>query len=143
MCSGKQLGMIQKAADVRDTHEIRKTGPVRGLYMEDDPGIARLFQKRLAPVGYLVVLAADGLDGLQKYQAGRYDVVVVDYKMPGYDGLQVIQKLTATGDAPPMIMLTGGGSEILAVEAMKLGASDYLVKDLDGGYLELLPSVIE
>src|SRR5579859_5679392 len=126
--------MIQKTTGVRESQGARRSNsPVRLLYMEDDPGIAWLFQKRLAQLGYIIVLAADGVEGLQKYQSGDYDVVVVDYKMPGYDGLQVIQKLRATGDPPPMIMLTGGGNEVLAVEAMKMGASDYLVKDLEGG----------
>ncbi len=117
--------------------------PVRMLYMEDDPGAARLFQKRLEQHGYLVDLASDGQEGLAKYKTGIHDLIVVDQNMPIYDGLQVIHQLAEAGRLPPTIMITGGGSENIAVQAMKLGARDYIVKDVDGGYLELLPSVIE
>ncbi|MHB8629584.1 MAG: sensor histidine kinase [Aggregatilineales bacterium] len=116
---------------------------VRILYMEDDPGAARLFQKRLEQHGYVIDLASDGQEGLTKYKTGVHDLVVVDQNMPIYDGLQVIHKLAKDGRLPPTIMITGSGSENIAVQAMKLGARDYIVKDVEGGYLELLPSVIE
>jgi DNA-binding NtrC family response regulator len=117
--------------------------PVCILYMEDDLGLARLLQKRLERLGYQVDLAPDGAAGLAMYDAGSYQVVAVDQKMPVYDGLEVIRKLAERGPLPPTIMITGTGNERLAIEAMKLGAKDYIVKDVDGGYLELLPSVIE
>jgi signal transduction histidine kinase/FixJ family two-component response regulator len=111
--------------------------------MEDDLGLARLLQKRLERLGYRVDLAPDGAAGLAMYDAGSYQVVAVDQQMPGYDGLEVIRRLAERGPLPPTIMITGTGNERLAIEAMKLGARDYIVKDVDGGYLELLPSVIE
>jgi len=117
--------------------------PIRILYMEDDPGLGRLFQKKLERVGYTVDLARDGQDGLELYAAGDYDVIAVDQAMPGLSGLEVIRTLASRGPLPPMIMVTGTGSEETAVEAMKLGASDYVVKDVDLGYLDLLPTVIE
>ena len=117
--------------------------PVRVLYMEDDAGLARLFQKHLERFGYQVDLAADGSSGLALYESGRYDVLAVDYKMPVQDGLDVITHLASLGKLPPTIMLTANGDEALAVEALKLGASDYIVKDTAGGYIRLLPSVIE
>jgi len=113
------------------------------LLMEDDPGLARLFQKRLGRQGYLVDLAYDGEEGLAMYDAGSYDVLIMDQVMPVYTGLEVIRILADRGQLPPIIMVTGTGNEQIAVEAMKLGARDYLVKDVDGGYLELLPTVIE
>lgn len=116
---------------------------VRVLLMEDDPGLARLFQKRLGRHGYQIEWACDGAQGLAMYDRGCYDIVVMDHVMPGYTGLEVIRILAARGPLPPIIMVTGTGSEQIAVEAMKLGASDYIVKDVDGGYFELLPSVIE
>jgi signal transduction histidine kinase/DNA-binding response OmpR family regulator len=116
---------------------------VRILYMEDDIGLARLFQKRLNRAGYQVDLAANGAEGLAMYAAGQYDVVAVDHNMPIYDGLEVIRCLAERGPLPPTLMITGAGNEKIAIEAMKLGAGDYIVKDIEGGYLELLPSVIE
>lgn len=117
--------------------------PVRILYMEDDAGLARLFQKHLERSGYEVDLAPDGSSGLALYREGTYDVLAVDYKMPVQDGLAVIRELSEEGRVPPTIMLTANGDEALAVEALKLGASDYIVKDTAGGYIRLLPSVIE
>ena len=117
--------------------------PTRVLYMEDDRGLARLFQRRLERAGYAVDLAPDGEQGLKMYASGTYDVVAVDQVMPRLTGLDVIRALAAQGPLPPLVMVTGTGSERIAVEAMKLGANDYIVKDVDGGYLELLPTVIE
>jgi len=122
---------------------MAESKPIRILYMEDDPGLARLFKKRLERAGYVVDIARDGEEGLAMYEAGSYDVVATDQHMPVQTGLEVIRILAARGPLPPMIMVTGTGSEQIAVEAMKLGAGDYIVKDIEGGYLELLPTVIE
>jgi two-component system sensor histidine kinase/response regulator len=116
---------------------------IRILYMEDDPGLARLFQKKLRRAGYIVDIARDGYEGLEMYNASRYDIVATDQSMPGQNGLEVIKLMASQGALPPTIMITGTGSEQIAVEAMKLGASDYVVKDVDGGYLDLLPTIIE
>lgn len=117
--------------------------PVRVLCMEDDPGLVRLLQKRLGRAGYVVDVAHDGEEGLTLFDADIHDVVLVDHQMPVHTGLEVIGILSQRGPLPPTIMITGGGNERLAVEALKLGARDYLVKDVDMGYLSLLPSVIE
>lgn len=116
---------------------------IRVLLMEDDLGLARLFQRRLGRHGYHIEVACNGEEGLAMYEAGSYDILVLDQMMPVLTGLEAIQTLAERGPLPPTIMVTGTGSERIAVEAMKLGASDYLVKDVDGGYFELLPSVIE
>jgi PAS domain S-box-containing protein len=117
--------------------------PARILYMEDDEGLARLFKRNLERAGYQVDLASDGEEGLELYRSGSYDVVCVDHKMPRRSGLDVIGFLVSTGELPPTIMITGEGDETVAVEAMKLGATDYVIKDASARYLELLPSVIE
>jgi len=119
------------------------TTPRTILVMEDDQGLARLCQKKLEKAGYRVEVAYDGESGLAKYHAGSFDTIVLDHVMPGQDGLQVIRQLAAMGPLPPIIMATGAGNEQLAVEAMRLGAHDYLIKDVNGGYLDLLPTVIE
>ena len=116
--------------------------PVHILYVEDDVGLARLFQKKLERVGYVVDLVYDGEMGLTQIHQQDYDIVALDFKLPGYDGLEIMQKLVG-GSHPPIIMITGTGNEQTAVEAMKLGASDYIVKDPDGAYLDLMPSTIQ
>jgi len=112
------------------------------LYMEDDPGLSILLQKGLTRKGFVVDTAVNGEDGLQKVAAGRFDVLLVDYNMPFLGGLDVIRILGEQGSPIPIIMVTGEGNESLAVEALKLGAADYVVKDAEMRYLELLPAVI-
>ncbi len=113
------------------------------LYMEDNEGTARLLEKRLSRAGYAIDIAPNGDAGLESCAARPYDAIIVDYNMPGLSGLQVIQRLADLGTIPPTIMLTGTGNERIAVEALKLGAFDYVIKDIDGIYLDLLPTVIE
>jgi PAS domain S-box-containing protein len=113
------------------------------LYMEDDPGLAVLFRKNLERAGYRVDVTNDSREGLSMAESCSYDIVAVDHKMPNYSGLDVIRILPAKDNCPPLIMITGTGSEEIAVEAMKTGAADYIIKDPDGYYLELLPSLIE
>ena len=116
---------------------------VRVLYMEDDQRQARVAKTRLEREGYLVDLAGDGAEGLAKYGEGSHDVLVVDRSMPVCDGFEVIRTLASRGPLPPVIMVTAIGSEQIAVEAMKLGVSDYLVKCVSEAHLDLLPALIE
>jgi len=116
----------------------------RILYVEDDLAQARLAKKCLERAGFEVDLALDGQAGLDQCAACRYDAVVVDQTMPGLSGLDVIRALGEQYDPPPpTIMVTGTGNESIAVEAMKLGLSEYLVKDLEGGFVNVLPLVVE
>jgi len=117
--------------------------PLRILYMEDEVDAAQLARSRLQKLGYHVDLAANGEEGLALYRQGYYDLIAVDQHMPSVDGLTVLRRLAVIGNLPPTIMVTGTGSEAVAVEALKLGASDYIVKDVNGNYLDLLPTVIE
>jgi len=120
-----------------------RSEPIHILYVEDDPGLARLVQKKLQRAGYVVDIASDGEQGVAKFEADSYDLMFVDQNLPVYDGLEVIRILGSKGILPPTIMITGSGDEKVAVEAMKLGAGDYIVKDVAAGYIELLPSAIE
>jgi len=115
----------------------------RVLYMEDDPAQARLAQKCLERAGYAVDLAGDGGAGLVCYAGQNYAAVIIDQTMPGLSGLEVIRAMIAQQPLPPTIMVTGTGDEHVAVDAMKLGVSDYLVKDLDGSFVNVLPLVLQ
>jgi PAS domain S-box-containing protein len=117
--------------------------PVRILYMEDDAELAHLSQKSLQQKGYVVYVAGNGEEGLAMLEANSYDILLAAHKMPVRSGLDVIRTLASKRALPPTIMLTGQGDERVAVEAMKLGAADYIIKDAEGGFLELLPPVIE
>lgn len=115
---------------------------VRILYMEDDAGLARLLQRKLQRQSFSVEIARNGDDGLATLEKAPFDVVLLDYSMPSCDGIDVLRIMAECKTSPPVIMLTGRGNEKIAVEALHLGASDYIVKDVDLGYLELLPVVI-
>jgi DNA-binding response OmpR family regulator len=115
----------------------------RILYMEDDPGLARLLQKILQRRGFVVDVAANGEEGVAIATASPYDILLVDYNMPFQGGIDVIRALSSKKALPPTIMVTGEGNESIAVEALKLGAADYIVKDMDMKYLDLLPAVID
>jgi signal transduction histidine kinase len=114
----------------------------RVLYMEDDASQTRLVRKCLERVGYEVDVACDGAEGLARCAERNYDAVIVDQTMPVVSGLDVIRAMLAQKPLPPTIMVTGTGNERIAVEAMKLGVSDYLVKDLEGGFVNVLPLVV-
>ncbi len=114
----------------------------RLLCMEDDAAQARLVQKCLERAGYMVDVVGDGTTGLAHYAANSYAAVIVDQTMPGLSGLEVIRAMIADKPLPPTIMVTGTGNEQIAVEAMRLGVSDYLVKDLEGGFVNVLPLVV-
>jgi len=111
--------------------------------MDDDPAMARLLQKHLSRAGYQVEVAPDGKAGLSRHRSELFDFLVIDYRMPGLTGIDVLRALSADGGMPPSVILTAAGDEKTAVEAIKLGASDYILKDADGGYLELMHSVIQ
>jgi diguanylate cyclase (GGDEF)-like protein/PAS domain S-box-containing protein len=111
--------------------------------MEDDPGLSRLLQKSLQRRGYIVDVASNGEEGLALLGGTAYDLLLLDYNMPFCGGMDVIKTLSSKGTLLPTIMVTGDGNEEVAVEAMKLGAADYIVKDTEMKYLDLLPVVIE
>lgn len=117
--------------------------PIRVLCVEDDPGLARLLQKRLERAGFLVDIALDGVNEFAKHPIWNYDVLAVDHNMPGKSGLELIRELSLSGNLPVTIMITGAGDEAVAVEALKLGAFDYVIKDTQSDYLENLPSLID
>ena len=115
----------------------------RILYIEDDAALARLLQRKLVRAGYEVDLAFDGEQGLAAWENGSYQLLAVDQDMPKITGIEIIRTIAAKGPMPPTLMITGAGNERLAVEAMKLGAADYIIKDSEARYLDLIPSVIE
>ncbi|PIO48737.1 MAG: hypothetical protein CMR00_03515 [[Chlorobium] sp. 445] len=98
------------------------------LVIEDDVSLSQLLKLLLQKQGYRVDVAYDGASGIQCCRSTRYDLVLVDYIMPVMDGLEVLRYASIQSDMPPMILMTGSGSESVAVEAMKLGAIDYIVK---------------
>ncbi len=121
--------------------------PISILLVEDDDHDALAFQRAIdkgpvpATIERFVRAEAVDIDGLLSAES-PYDVVVADQRLPGQSGLEFCSRLLALGTDTPMVLLTGTGTENLAVRALKAGVDDYLVKDVDGSYLELLPVVL-
>jgi two-component system response regulator FlrC len=101
----------------------------RILVAEDDPAMQRLLQRILVDAGHEVVTVADGLAAVARLEQ-PFDVVLTDMRMPGADGTQVLQFVRRRWPATPVIVITAFGSIPGAVDAMRLGAFDYLSKPL-------------
>jgi two-component system sensor histidine kinase UhpB len=93
---------------------------------------------------FSVIEADTGAQGLQLARAEKPDCILLDYHLPDMSGLEILAELANDhADLPPVVKLTGTDDVAVAVEAMRRGARDYLVKDGDGQYLKLLPTVIK
>lgn len=112
-------------------------GSVHILLVEDEVNMARTLAKILQRKGYRVATAANGKEAIAHLEKDRPAVIVTDLNMPVMDGMALLQHLRGADEpddgprrllAPPTVVLTGHGSTHAAVEAMKLGAYDYLVK---------------
>ncbi|HWU48958.1 MAG TPA: response regulator [Asticcacaulis sp.] len=112
------------------------------LYVEDDAALARLLQRRMERIGLRVDLADTAEDGLQKLLERAYDLVLVDYNLPGMSGLDLLDRMNALPLTPPAVILTVGGDERIALAALEKGAADYAVKDVNQTYLDLLPAIM-
>jgi two-component system NtrC family response regulator len=104
------------------------TRPRTILAIDDDDSLRRVVEYNLAEEGYRVITAADGRSGLEAYQRQPVDVVLTDIRMPGMEGIELLARLKAMQPELPVIMLTAFGTIDSAVEAMRLGAFDYLTK---------------
>ncbi len=114
----------------------------RILLIEDDSALACLLTRCLSRAGYEVDHAENGLLGLARLAARTYHLVLLDYLMPHLNGLEVLKRLADLPAAPPVIMLSSNANIETAVQAMKLGAIDYVLKE-PGGQNELLLRAIE
>lgn len=110
----------------------------RLLYIDDDAGIARLVRRTLEARGFAFEHAADGATGLARIEAGGIDVVALDHFMPGETGLDLLPRIRELPDAPPVVYVTGSEDSRVAVAALKAGAVDYVWKDVEGTFRELL-----
>ncbi|MDB5585434.1 MAG: two-component system sensor histidine kinase/response regulator [Devosia sp.] len=115
----------------------------RVLYIDDDPGLARLVQKAMERRGYLFEHAATGEAGLARIALGGIDVVVLDHYLPTGTGLDVLAAMATLSDHPAVVYVTGSAETAVAVAALKSGASDYVAKSLDDDLMELLASAID
>jgi DNA-binding NtrC family response regulator len=100
------------------------------LIIDDEAVIRRTLTEILSFEKYQIVSAENGIEGLQKLKEESFDLVLCDIKMPQKDGLEVLQEAQGITDTP-FVMISGHGNIDTAVEAIKLGAYDYISKPPD------------
>jgi len=109
----------------------------RVLLVDDEPGIRATLKAVLEPT-YEVTCAADARSGLDLFRQEAPNLVILDVILPGTDGLAVLQTIRSEDQSMPVIMLTGTKTIKTAVDAMKMGAADYLTKPFDVEELRLI-----
>ena len=107
---------------------MSETQAARILVAEDEANLRLVLQKELERHGYRVQVAADGEAALRKLEESNVDVLLCDINMPRMDGMELLRRVHERPNPPEVIMLTGQATVETAVEAMKLGAYDYLTK---------------
>jgi DNA-binding NtrC family response regulator len=108
------------------------------LIVEDEPKMRRLLEISLAEDGHSVRCVGDAETGLRNLAAEPADLVVTDLKLPGMSGLEFVQEAKRINASVPMIVMTAYGSVETAVEAMKAGASDYVLKPFTMAEMKLV-----
>ncbi|MFP4687949.1 MAG: response regulator [bacterium] len=112
------------------------------LIIDDEKNIRNTLSKALTSEDYEVQTAMNGEEGVQKVRENDYDLILLDFKLPGISGMEVLKKIKDYDGA--VIMITGYGSVDTAVEAMKMGAIDYLQKPFSPSEIrELVAEVLE
>lgn len=109
--------------------------------VDDDLGLARLIERALKRAGHTTASASSGLDAINWLGQHRPELLLLDLKLQDIEGGELISQLEALGRTVPFIVITGQGDERVAVEMMKRGALDYLVKDAQ--FLDLVPAVVQ
>jgi signal transduction histidine kinase len=108
----------------------------RILVVDDDPDIRQLLFDRLGGYGYEVQTAGDGREALRLLGTETFDGMILDIGIPEIDGLGVLQQLRTSNTTLPVVMVTASGSKERAVQAVALGAQDYVLKPFDAAHLK-------
>lgn len=111
----------------------------RILVIEDERDIADLISLHLTDQNYFVRVARDGTTGLRESTAGRWDLIILDLRLPGVDGLEICRRLRRESEQTPILMLTSKSSELDRVVGLEVGADDYVTKPFS--ILELMARV--
>src|SRR5262245_39943238 len=107
---------------------IPSTVPVRVLVADDEESMRHFLQRGLTRLQYEVVAVADGEEAVARWQAAPFAVAVLDLRMPGLDGLQALGRLRSLDPDAIVVLMSAHGTVDAAVEAMHLGAADFVTK---------------
>lgn len=119
-----------------------KEGAVRILYIDDDPILARLAQRALGRYGYEVLHAEDVERGRELFAEAGFDAVVLDHFLQSGTGLSLLKELADAPGAVPVVYVTGSNDAQVAVEALKAGAADYVIKSVGDDFMPLLANAL-
>ena len=108
------------------------------LVVEDEQDMLLGLHKILSKQGYNVQMAENASTGLKKLEASLFDIIITDLKMPGMDGMELLRRVKEINPDTIVIMITGYGTVESAVEAMKLGAYDYITKPFDTAHIKMV-----
>ncbi|HYS19041.1 MAG TPA: response regulator [Candidatus Binatia bacterium] len=108
----------------------------RILVVDDEAPVREVLTEYFATEGYAVEAATNGAEALTAIRGGRADLVLLDVRMPGLDGVQVLRRIRELDGNVPVIMVTANEDVVLAKETLKLGAFDYVAKPFDFEYLD-------
>jgi DNA-binding response OmpR family regulator len=108
----------------------------RVLVVDDEPDAVELLTEFLTGKGYDVVTASNGEEALQRVKEDRPHLILLDVRMPGMSGLEVLRRVREIDQEVGVIMVTAVNEEETGRTALALGAFDYIVKPLDFAYLE-------
>ena len=106
------------------------------LVVDDEPDMRIALTHALGRSGYSVETASNGFEGLKKFKNKNFNIVITDMKMPEMSGMEVLERVKKISPQVPVIMITAFGTVNRAVEAMKEGASDYILKPFSSETLE-------
>jgi two-component system copper resistance phosphate regulon response regulator CusR len=101
---------------------------VKLLVIEDDRTVGQYVKRGLAEAGFHVDLVGDGIEGLRAASEGHYDVVVLDLRLPGMEGREILRTLRDRGKTVPVLVLTAQDTVDYKVQALRMGADDYVTK---------------
>jgi DNA-binding NtrC family response regulator len=124
------MAQAKKVTEVADE-------PFRVLVIDDDPGVRDYMEALVSRQGYQVFAVADAEQALANLEATRPDIVTLDVVLPGIDGIETLRRLKQRLPDVPVVMLSGHGQARHIVEAMRLGASDFLRKPFEVEELEI------
>ncbi|XSG81298.1 MAG: sensor histidine kinase [Methyloligella sp. ZOD6] len=116
---------------------------LRILYIDDDPGLRRLVQRELERQGCEVHTEPDGESGIARLKEQSFDAVALDHLMPGMDGLETLERIRKDLSHVPVVFVTAAAESRIAVAALKAGAADYVVKDVEGHFIVLIKVAVE
>jgi DNA-binding NtrC family response regulator len=105
--------------------------PEKVLLVDDEKDFLEAMSERMRIRGMEVTTAASAIEALEKIERDSFDAIILDFQMPGMDGMEVLKRIKAKRPESQIILLTGYATVEKSVEAMKIGATDFLEKPAD------------